>query len=230
MQGQQRVPVQQMQQMEAQMNAARMVQAQAQQAQNQRVASGGGGTPQSQPGNLAPTPYQGMSDLSELMPNGDGTGNAAQQHMPAQSSPAMMNANLAMHSSPQVRPGQMPLVQAPHLRAQSAGQVGNVPNNNALMAQIAAQITASGGSVNQDTIKSYMQRYHQVGLLLSFDRVGRGGNILIKQMQAQIQAQAQQVQQQQQQQQQPMGTPQQGQGQGQGTPQMGQQGLVSPSS
>lgn len=169
-QGQQRV----MQQMEAQMLAAQMVQARAQQAQNQRAASAGGGTPVSQPGsNLSATPYQGMPDLGELMPNGNGNGEGS--HMHAQSSPAMMNANMnnGMHSSPQGRPGQMPMVQAPHLRASSAGspQMGNsVPNqqmgsalpsqmNQALMTQIAAQLQASGNPATPEAIKAHMARY-----------------------------------------------------------------------
>ena len=157
MQGQQRVPVQQMQQVEAQMIAAQMVQARAQQAQNQRAASAGG-TPQSQPGNLAATPYQGMSDLNEL--NGEGV----PQHL--QSSPAIINAQLGMHPSPQGRPGQMPMAQAPHLRGPSGGspQMGNMPNqgpqlNQAAMAQIVAQIQASGGQPTPEAVRAQWARY-----------------------------------------------------------------------
>jgi chromatin modification-related protein VID21 len=168
-QGQQRVPVQQMQQVEAQMLAAQMVQARAQQAQNQRAASAGG-TPQSQPGNLAATPYQGMSDLSEL--NGEGIA----QHL--QSSPAIINAQLGMHSSPQGRPGQMPMVQAPHLRAQSAGspQMGNGVSgpqmNAAIVTQIAAQIQASGGQPTPEAIRAHWTRYMQ-GVRLFYTRSRR---------------------------------------------------------
>lgn len=188
--GQQRVPMQQMQQMEAQMLAASAVQARAaRETQNQRVASGGGGTPQSQPGNLAATPYQGMPDLGELMPMANGNGNGeGGQHMHAHSSPAMMAGNLNlnpnMHSSPQGRPGQMPMVQAPHLRAQTAGgspQMGTPmlqpPNqgqgqgqtqsqqiNQAIMAQIVAQITANGGQPTPENVRAHMARYmHSVG-------------------------------------------------------------------
>lgn len=151
MQGQQRVPVQQMQQVEAQMIAAQMVQARAQQAQNQRAASAGG-TPQSQPSNLAATPYQGMTDLNEL--NGEGV----PQHL--QSSPAIINAQLGMHSSPQGRPGQMPMVQAPHLRGPSGGspQMGGMPNQ-AAMTQIVAQITANGGQPTAEAVKAQWARY-----------------------------------------------------------------------
>jgi len=165
-QNQQRVPVQQMQQVEAQMIAAQMVQARAQQAQNQRAASGGG-TPQSQPGNLAATPYQGLPDLNEL--NGDGI----PQHL--QSSPAIINAQLGMHSSPQGRPGQMPMVQAPHLRAQSAGspQMGNMgpgqQMNQAIMANIVAQIQASGGQPTTEAVRAQFAIYmHGVSLDVAF--------------------------------------------------------------
>jgi chromatin modification-related protein VID21 len=180
MQPGQRVPMQQqMQQMEAQMLAAQAVQARAaRETQGQRVASGGGGTPQSQPGNLAATPYQGMQDLGELMPNGNGNGNGEGGHMLAQSSPAMMGGQLNLHSSPQGRPGQMPLVQAPHLRAQTAGgspQMGTIPQvqappnpnqnlNQAIMAQIVAQITANGGQPTPENVRAHMARYmHSVG-------------------------------------------------------------------
>lgn len=168
-QGQQQVPVQQMQNLEAQMLAAQMMQARAQQAQNQRVASGG--TPQPQPGTLTASPYQNMPELGAegMMPNGVDVS----QHMHVQTSPAAM-INNNMHSSPQsqqhARAAPLPMTQAPHLRASASGspQMNNAAPqpqapaqqfNQALMAQIVAQITANGGQPTPEVIRAHMEQY-----------------------------------------------------------------------
>jgi len=154
---------QQMQMLQAQQHAARQA-AQAQQSQN-RVASGGSGTPRSQSGNLSASPY---SHPTGELPNGEGMS----------SSPALPNAAVGPHSSPS-NPGVQQMGRAPslpqgHLRIPSGNSTGSpqmanqLPQpagqqpgaiNNAYMQQIIAQIQASGQAPTPETLRHLSANY-----------------------------------------------------------------------
>jgi hypothetical protein len=149
------------------MLAAQLMQARAQQAQNQRIASGG--TPMPQPGTNMTSPYQIAPELADMMPNGIDGG----QQMHIQTSPAAMVNNGGMHSSPQsqhqqqARVASMPMASTPHLRPQGSNspQMGNVTPqqtsqvSQALMGQIVAQITASGMTPTTELVKHHIAQY-----------------------------------------------------------------------